>query len=497
MTTRRLFVAAGWLMAALASGQGRADTRLPILGDYAQPIIEAAPRSDGVVHLDTPATVARLRALHVTTYFYLVSQPVAWRDLRDEFLPAARAAGIDVYVYTVPPTESRDPGKLPYGHDYVRMAEEIARWSLEFPNLRGLAMDDFGENARFARRDGTVWAEGHGEKRFTPDYVARVRAAARAINPKFKFYALLYWMQIDGEELLAAFHDAIDGVIFAYNDEPTRNTTRLDALPAQLARAERLVSAYGKSLLLMVYCWELVSVPVSPSVDYVRRAVALGLDETRAGRIDGVVTYSLDLGGPGLPYRSWREVKNFAHEGQGRGVIIAASKAPIPAGQDAELATQVPAASPSAGPIPLRFWHRVTYPGQRPPESTWLQVLWDEQVLWESAAADRAVNPAGEWREETVLIPAHLAEAGGELRWRVRVQATIPRSFLTVSFDGLSAPGLALRDPGFETGEGWSRRSRHAALTPLVDVFDPSGRLKMFAAVSELYARERRTAAGR
>ena len=39
-----------------------------MLADYNMEICEQMPRGDGIRHVDTPATIARL---HVTTYFYL------------------------------------------------------------------------------------------------------------------------------------------------------------------------------------------------------------------------------------------------------------------------------------------------------------------------------------------------------------------------------------------------------------------------------------------
>lgn len=75
-----------------------------ILGDYAGELRESQPRADGVRHVDTPGMIQSLRELNVNTYLYLIwHEKTDWDDLRKEFLPAAKQAGIDVWVYLVPP----------------------------------------------------------------------------------------------------------------------------------------------------------------------------------------------------------------------------------------------------------------------------------------------------------------------------------------------------------------------------------------------------------
>ena len=59
-------------------------------------------RADGRV--DTDAMVTRLKELGVTTYYWLIwHAPTDWDDLK-LFLPKAREAGIEVWVYLVPPS---------------------------------------------------------------------------------------------------------------------------------------------------------------------------------------------------------------------------------------------------------------------------------------------------------------------------------------------------------------------------------------------------------
>ena len=61
-------------------------------------------RADG--HVDGDALLARLKELHVTTYYWLVWHAATdWDDLK-LFLPKAAQANLQVWVYLVPPSES-------------------------------------------------------------------------------------------------------------------------------------------------------------------------------------------------------------------------------------------------------------------------------------------------------------------------------------------------------------------------------------------------------
>ena len=66
--------------------------------------------------VDTDAMVKRLKELGVTTYYWLIWHAATdWDDLK-VFLPKASQAGIEVWVYLVPPSES--PPK--YGTSILR-----------------------------------------------------------------------------------------------------------------------------------------------------------------------------------------------------------------------------------------------------------------------------------------------------------------------------------------------------------------------------------------
>ncbi|GAA5039574.1 hypothetical protein [Thermocatellispora tengchongensis] len=100
------------------------------------------PRADGIRHVDTKAIIAGLRALNANTYVYpMAGDNVHWTDLRDEFLPAAAAAGIDVWVLVYSPSRENCCVSRPFKHDYVAWSREIATLAKSHPNLVGWTVE--------------------------------------------------------------------------------------------------------------------------------------------------------------------------------------------------------------------------------------------------------------------------------------------------------------------------------------------------------------------
>jgi hypothetical protein len=184
------------LLLAATSGMA-AD--LPFLGDY------DAELRDGE-HVDLELMVERLTELGANTYMWLVWHSANdWDDLHD-FLPLAREAGITVWVYLVPHSETtvqnpQWPYSEPFKLDYVKWAEEIARLSLAHENLVGYVIDDFWGNVT--------------PERFSPEYTRQMVEAGRAINPDLKFYPLMYYNQF-GLEFVEKLAPIIDGAVAAY-----------------------------------------------------------------------------------------------------------------------------------------------------------------------------------------------------------------------------------------------------------------------------------------
>jgi hypothetical protein len=158
-------------------------------------------RPDGRVDIDALAT--RLKELGVTTYYWLIWHAATdWDDL-NLFLPKAAEAGIDVWVYLVPPSESPpqygSQYSEPFRLDYQRWAEEIARLSLQHPNLTAWVIDDFHANRAF----------------FTPTYLREMQARARRVNPRLAFLPLMYFDEIRAK-FAEEYREVIDGVVVAY-----------------------------------------------------------------------------------------------------------------------------------------------------------------------------------------------------------------------------------------------------------------------------------------
>ena len=172
----------------------------PILGDFAGEI----RRPDG--HIDIDANIAALKAMSANTYFYLIwHKRTDWDDL-PAFAAAARREGIDIWVYIIPWSETPLVKKSwgysePFRTDYIRWAEEIGRLSLEQPNIVGYVIDDFYTNTQ--------------PDRFSESYVEQMVSAGKRINPKLKFYPLVYFGQ-PWELFTERFGKLVDGVVAAY-----------------------------------------------------------------------------------------------------------------------------------------------------------------------------------------------------------------------------------------------------------------------------------------
>jgi hypothetical protein len=194
--TRFLCLLGSVFLATAALAQPPPFISTPHLADYDAEL----RRPDGRV--DTDAMLQRLKELHVTTYYWLVwHKATDWDDLK-LFLPKAAQAHLDVWVYLVPPTEGpphAEPASEPFKLDYPRWAAEIARLSLQFPNLTGWVIDDF-----YANHD-----------LFTPEYTRQMRAKAKAVNPRVAFLPLMYFPEITAQ-FASDYREAIDGVVVAY-----------------------------------------------------------------------------------------------------------------------------------------------------------------------------------------------------------------------------------------------------------------------------------------
>lgn len=193
----------------------------PIYADYAGVVRETSARSDGFLHVDTPYLIQKLVAGNIKTYAFLIwnanSYKTDWDDFRLEFLPAAQAAGIDVWLYLTPPTENTPSAAYtPFADDYYSWMTAAANLSVRYPGLKAVAMDDFNGNLGL----------------FTPDYIRRITEAARAINPSFMFLPVNYdishgwasYTQMISPAFMNNYGLYLSGVIFPYLNWGSRTT---------------------------------------------------------------------------------------------------------------------------------------------------------------------------------------------------------------------------------------------------------------------------------
>lgn len=189
--------------------------------------------------VDSDGLLERLKELGANTYYWLVWHAATdWDDLQ-VFLPKAAQAGIEVWVYLVPPSESPPQyvGSYsePFRLDYLRWAEEIARLSLKHANLTAWVIDDFYANREF----------------FKPAYLQKCQERAKGINPRLAFLPLMYFREVR-PNFVEDYRGVIDGVVVAYLQD-REEIERTWALALQLRHS---LQAYqdGKCDGVVTYC---------------------------------------------------------------------------------------------------------------------------------------------------------------------------------------------------------------------------------------------------
>jgi hypothetical protein len=439
-----------------------------ILADYDAELREATPRADGINHVDTPATIAKLKALHVNTYAFLVWHAATdWDDLRNEFLPAAQAAGINVWVYLVPPSECNPAARcsFPYQTDYVRWGQAIATLSLQYPNVTAWAMDDFGgSNLRF----------------FTPDYLGQMRDAAHAINPALQFLSVVYYATYT-PDFVNTYAPYIDGFIFPYRDDPFLDNHLLDSLPAQLDHITSLLNPLGKSLILMVYAAPHSRAPFPSSADYVRGVLQVGIDYMQQGKLGGVITYAL----PKDDHLETCDSSTDAYLAHHLELIAAWSNPTVPG--DYASASQLVTVDPNAASYRLDFSQTDSFYAPTVTGYHFKQLLVDGQVVWEQ---DVATDAARVWNQESVdLTPYLQGKTSATLTLRLYDKKGVSNFGVWVEIAALNAQGFTVANPDFTTDTSWTFATSMPAFKVAYGSYtcDPQRPQHVFEAVRDLY----------
>ncbi|SDS75321.1 hypothetical protein [Actinopolymorpha singaporensis] len=434
---------------------------------------EPSPRTDGYRHVDTPAMIRKLLALGANTYIYGIwDSPTDWDDLRLEFAPAAADAGIDVWVYLVPPSEtSRDGGRAsrPYVMDYVAWARACAELSVAHPNVKAWGIDDFEFN----------------QETFTTDYVALLRKVAQDINPDLAFYLCTYFHAATDPGFLAKYGPYLDLVLYPFLDGRNLNTIVADSVGPCLDEIRAAVRPWNLDVVLLVYTGRFLDAWNEPTPDYCASAVRAGLEYARAGRIAGVTAYGLQL--DDAPTIS---STNKAMYGNGRLSLLVP---PVRTQEGAYAqASQVVRVDPDAPRHELSFWHNDIFSGLVGGAGKHVkQVLLDGEVIW---SEDVRHHGFALWQQcSTLHGPIDVTE-----RLRGRTSATLAFRLhqarggdeifpVDVGFDHIETLGFTVDNPGFETTDAWTLDSSHGVPVPSIDIFVPDRPQHSFAAVAAEY----------
>lgn len=207
----------------------------PVLGAYSGELLQA-PGVDNVRHIDVSGTISQLTYANANTFAYLIYgygaanaatgsardttadnvTQAQWNDL-PAFLSAAGTAGIEVWVYLVPPSESHAGGisnYAPFYWDYVTWGDEIGQLAATHTNLTAIVIDDFGGNTV---EGGSVWTF-----KFSQTNVAAMRAAAKSHASWIQILPAMYYCQFHGNGAIASlYRTVVDGYVGAYNGSPS------------------------------------------------------------------------------------------------------------------------------------------------------------------------------------------------------------------------------------------------------------------------------------
>lgn len=433
----------------------------PIYGDYAAEIREKVKREDGLLHVDTPRLIEKLKELKVNTYYFLIwHKPSDWDDLRKEFLPAAKKAGINVWVYLVPPSESKSSRSEPYGTDYIAWFQAVGKLSLKYGNLKGIAVDDFNDNTQF----------------FSPYYLKKVRMAGKRENPQLKFYAQTYYPTIT-PSFIKKYKQLVDGIIMAFRDDHYRNTQRVGRILPQVDEISAFLRNHHIPLVVMIYASKLSNTPTSPTLAYVEGAVKALLHRLKTRQIMGIVTYVL------YKEASLELSEDKALRGKGYGSLFSPVNS-LPKGAYTELQQQI-YINPK-GPYQLDFAQYCSQPVHLELNSYQTEILIDHQVVWKKSVKNKN---NGKWEQNTVNLTPYLkGKTNAVLSLRLTKHRSGPSSWTINGYDNLIPKGFSLSNNHFEKNQEWTTVCNNQTMIGDIVLFDPKRRVKTFEAIKKYYA---------
>jgi hypothetical protein len=437
-------------------------------------IREKRPRADGYRHIDTPATIAALKAMHANTYTFGVWEgDKDWDDLRNEFAPAAQRAGIDIMVYLVPPSECFDnpekylQGKCsrPYELDFVAWAKQIATLSKQYGNITSWAIDDF--------LSGPV-----NRALFTKPYLADVRAAQDSINPDLRFYVTLYFGEIVPANL-DLISDSLDGVILPYLGT-NADTNDVKSVPARVDSALSQLQPYHLQLIFLAYTGRYLASVLEPHED----TVGAILDRVRPyladGRVRGIIAYAAPI-----DTRQQPSYTDRARTGSGRLSLSINSGTGTAAGDYVQAAQRIQV-DPNAATKELTFYTEDPFGGWALSGYEYKQVLVDGQVVWES---DVTADPGTTWlRTDVDLTDALAGKTAATVALRFVHKNGVGDFPADIGFDDVSGRGVHIDNGTFERDGGWQISGTTDALRGFIDIYRADRPTRILNAIGARYA---------
>ncbi|MCI5146635.1 MAG: hypothetical protein D3923_14190 [Candidatus Electrothrix sp. AR3] len=274
-------------------------TFAPLLGDYVNTGVRTPER-----RTDIDSLLRVLKAMGVRDYMHLVwtedRYPSAWQDFQ---LMASQfqEANIGLWLYLTPPSEGVPD---PFGEDYLRWARECAQLAKQYPIIKGICIDDFNAPMNV--------------KKFTSAYCKQMMDAAHEIAPHLSLLVVCYF----GYQEAIAEHvqsGAIDGVIFPYffphgnHSDTSKLLPQIKILRNWLDEQTTQAGLSNKMpLVVMVYAQKHSLSQDKPTPEYVKTCLEIGLEATKKGLTDGVVTYCLPKDKPTFTnniarvYQDWK-----------------------------------------------------------------------------------------------------------------------------------------------------------------------------------------------
>lgn len=438
-------------------------------------IRERAARPDGYRHVDTPAMIELLTSIGADHYcFGIWDSPTDFDDLHLEFLPAAQHAGIQVMPYIVPPSETFSWGKSsqPYVMDYIAWASAFAELSLTYPVLTAWAIDDFD------------WAENPAI--FTSDYLARVREAQLAINPRLGLYTCAYITGATSDQFMIKYGPYLDGIVFPFLDGKNFNTIRPERLRPDLDTIIELTRRHDLDVIALVYAGRWLAGLLEPTAEYVSGCLTEARSRAAAGDILGVISYGLQVDGAPAVANQRRSMY-----GDGRGALLA-PVIPVEQGQYAELATRLDV-RPDSPRHELGFWHSRTISIDQVPQrgDYRIDVLIDDEPVWSADVHDST------WQQLWVcgrspqgafdISDAVRGKTEATLAFRLTALRDVDAACIDVGLDAIETIGCSVPDPGFEDPAAWQVTDSGGQLVAVVDLYQPDRPDRILQVVRDAY----------